>query len=92
MKEIVIGVVTIALSIVSSISSTSFMLGGKLAEHETRISNVEVAFEKMDDNNQKFTDALDTIKVDVAVTKNNVLWLRGANQDETTIHITNPPG
>lgn len=84
MKEIVLGTATIALSVISSISSSSFMLGSRLAEHESRIVNVEQAFNKMSDTNEKFVDTLDHIKVDVAVTKNNVLWLTKEQKDENS--------
>lgn len=80
MKEIVVAIVGIGISVTTSISSSSYFLGAKIENHETRISDIESRNVKYDESQKELLNSLQTIKVDVAVTKNNILWIRNNNE------------
>lgn len=93
LKETVLAATTLAISIVTSVGSTSFIVGSNSAKMEARIDSnakdIKANKERIDEweNTTKiFINTLNDIKVDVAVTKENVLWLKGernAKHDET---------
>lgn len=90
MKEIVVAIVGIGVSVASSVSSSSYFVGSRIENHESRITAIEVRNEKYDATQKELLQSLQTIKVDVAVTKNNILWMRKNNDPtEFTYNQTN---
>ena len=87
MKELIVGAVSVCISVSGSISASSYFLGSKLAEYDSRLTHSEESIGSLENkmeqylkDRQEFIDTIGSIKVDIAVTKNNVIWLRQKEQ------------
>ncbi|QVJ07755.1 hypothetical protein S1R3Y_000047 [Vibrio phage vB_ValP_VA-RY-3] len=89
MKEAAIGVATLSISILTSVGSTSYIVGSSSAKMEAKIeanskgvANNEKRIDEWAETTKVFVNTLNDIRVDVAVTKENVLWLKEKDDAE----------
>ncbi len=74
--------VSVFLSVVASISSTSFFIGGKLSELDLVASQAMAKTEQQAKVEVQLLQTIDAIKTDLAIANNNILWLRKEIENE----------